>query len=149
MTASYGGAWKLPSAPNVDADVLVVDDDLAVRSTSAAILRVSGYSVAVAEDGDVALQFLGKRKARMILLDLRMPGRDGLSVLEALPTPQLVVLVSAYILDDITRARADVNVFTYLEKPIQPERLLNVVASALGHARWGPARVQGPSSPGE
>ena len=119
--------------PNVD--VLVVDDDDAVRSTCAAILRSSGYSVAVASDGDVALRFLENQAADLILLDLRMPRRDGLSVLQALTAPQLVVLVSAYSIDDALQARADAKVVTYLEKPVQPERLLETVATTLVRAR--------------
>src|ERR1700694_208084 len=117
-------------------DVLVVDDDEAIRSTSAAILRGSGYSVAVAEDGDAALSFLGQREVGVVLLDLRMPRRDGFSVLEELTAPQLVVLVSAYSVDEATRARADSKVVTYLEKPVQPERLVDTVATTLGRARF-------------
>ena len=112
-------------------DVLVVDDDGPVRSTWAEILRNSGYSVETAEDGDVALSFLGQHSAGMILLDLRMPRRDGLSVLQALTTPQVVVLVSAYSLDEAMRMRTDAKVVTYLEKPVPPRRLLETVAAAL------------------
>ena len=115
-----------------DVDVLVVDDDEAIRSTWAAILRTSGYSVAVANDGDVALRFLREQMVGMILLDVRMPRRDGLAVLEALTAPQLVVLASGQSLDPATRARTDAKVVTYLEKPVPPERLLEVVASTLG-----------------
>jgi CheY-like chemotaxis protein len=114
-----------------DVDVLVVDDDVAIRSTSAHILRDAGYSVAMAEDGDVALRHLEKGPVGMVLLDLRMPRRDGLSVLEAITAPQLVVLVSAYSLDEATRARVDAKVVTYLEKPVPPNRLLDTVATTL------------------
>ena len=78
-----------------------------------------------------------EHSAGMILLDLRMPRRDGLSVLEALTTPQVVVLVSAYSLDDATRVRTDAKVVTYLEKPIPPTRLLETVASALNRPPEG------------
>jgi CheY-like chemotaxis protein len=118
-------------------DVLVVDDDGPIRSTWAEILRSSGYSVETAEDGEVALSFLREHSAGMILLDLRMPRRDGLSVLEALTTPQVVVLVSAYSLDDATRLRTDAKVVTYLEKPIPPRRLLETVATALDRSSDG------------
>ena len=103
--------------------------------TWASILRGSGYSVDVAEDGDAALRFLDHHAVGVVLLDLRMPNRDGLSVLEALRSPQLVVLVSAYELDDAIRDQTDTKVVTYLEKPVMPEHLLNVVASTLAHAR--------------
>src|ERR1700722_1056887 len=117
------------SRPNHSVDVLVVDDDEAVRTTSAAILRQSGYTVAVASDGDVALRFLGNQAVGMVLLDIRMPRRDGLSVLQALTTPQLVVLATAHELDEATHARVDAKVVTCLQKPIPPQRLLDTVAS--------------------
>jgi len=119
-----------PPQPSVD--VLVVDDDAGLRSTWTEILRASGYTVAVAEDGEVALRLLDQRSVGMVLLDLRMPCRDGLSVLEALMDRQVVVLVSAFSLDEATRARVDAKVVTYLEKPVPPERLLGTVAMALG-----------------
>jgi DNA-binding NtrC family response regulator len=112
-------------------DVLVVDDDEAIRSTWAEILRASGYSVEVVDDGDVALDFLERRDAGLVLLDLRMPRLDGLSVLEALTTPQLVVLASGASLDEATMARVEAKVVTFLEKPVPPERLLDVVSATL------------------
>ena len=115
-----------------DVDILVVDDDGALRSTWAAILRGSGYRVAVAEDGDVALRVLGERAVGLVLLDLRMPRRDGLSVLGELRTPQLVVLVSAHALDDATRAEVDAKIVTFLEKPVPPNLLLETVSASLG-----------------
>lgn len=124
-------------------DVLVVDDDEAIRSTAAEILRGSGYSVAVASDGDVALRFLGQQSVGVVLLDLRMPRVDGLAVLEALTAPQLVVLVSAHSLDEVTRARVEGKVVTYLEKPVPPERLLQTVAWTLGRSEGSPPRNSG------
>jgi DNA-binding response OmpR family regulator len=112
-------------------DVLVVDDDEALRSSWAEILEKSGYSVAVAEDGDVALGVMETRDVGLVLLDLRMPRVDGLTVLESLVTPQLVVLVSAFSLDAATHARVDAKGVTYLEKPVSPHRLLSVVGSTL------------------
>ncbi len=120
-----------------DVDVLVVDDDEAIRKTWAEILRTSGYSVALAEDGDVALDLLKRQSVGMILLDLQMPRRDGLSVLEALTAPQLVVIASGHSLDEATRARTDAKVVTFLEKPVPPERMLEVVASTLGRSLMG------------
>ena len=127
-------------------DVLVVDDDRMLRSTWAEILRSSGYSVAVASDGDVALDILKQEAVGVVLLDLRMPRRDGLSVLEALTTPQLVVLVSAYSLDAAMQARVDAKVVTYLEKPVPPERLLHTVASTLGRSGVDSSQTIGDAS---
>ena len=115
-------------------DILVVDDDAGLRSTWSEILRGSGYTVAVAEDGEVALRVLDEQSVGMVLLDLRMPRRDGLSVLEALTAPQMVVLVSAHALDEATRVRVESKVVTFLEKPVPPERLLDTVGTTLGRS---------------
>jgi two-component system, NtrC family, nitrogen regulation response regulator NtrX len=131
MTLDNGATQQAVYTHGAGVDVLVVDDDEALRSTWDAILRDAGYSVAVAEDGDVALQLLGVLEVGVVLLDLRMPRRDGFSVLEALAAPQLVVLVSAEILDEATRAKVDAKVVTFLEKPVPPERLLATVAATL------------------
>jgi DNA-binding NtrC family response regulator len=133
MTWGNGSERRRAPSP-APVDVLVVDDDGALRSTCAQILRGAGYTVAVADDGDVALRLLEEMDVGMVLLDLRMPRRDGLSVLEALTAPQLVVLVTAYSLDEATRARVDSKVVTYLEKPVAPGRLLDTVAWTLKSA---------------
>lgn len=109
---------KSVNRPNLGVDVLVVDDDEAVRSTAAGLLRTSGYTVAVASDGDVALRLLEQQAVGVVLLDIRMPRRDGLSVLEEISPAQLVVLVSAHSLDEATRARVGAKFVTYLEKPV-------------------------------
>ncbi|MGO9956429.1 MAG: response regulator [Solirubrobacteraceae bacterium] len=88
----------------------------------------------VREDGEIALNVLGQQSVGMVLLDIRMPRRDGLSVLEALPAPQLVVLASGHALDEATLARAEAKIVTFLEKPVPPERLLDVVATTLGRS---------------
>jgi two-component system OmpR family response regulator len=131
MTIGNGVIEQSAYSLAVDVDVLVVDDDEALRWTWDAILRDAGYSVATAEDGDVALQLLEMLAVGVVLLDLRMPRRDGFSVLEALATPQLVVLVSAEILDQATRAKVDAKVVTYLEKPVPPEQMLATVTATL------------------
>ena len=131
------GARVLERPPEHAVDVLVVDDDGAIRFTWAEILRRSGYSVAVADDGEAALELLRRCAVGLVLLDIRMPGRDGLSVLAALTTPQLVVLVSAYSLEDAATVSTDARVVTYLEKPVPPGQLLETVAATLRRTRGG------------
>ena len=55
----------------VSADVLVVDDDADVRWTVVEILRSAGFTVAEAEDGEVALDLLNSGRYRMVLLDMQ------------------------------------------------------------------------------
>jgi CheY-like chemotaxis protein len=113
--------------------VLVVDDDQALRSSAAEILRSAGYEVEEAEDGEVALQKLAGQPPAVVVLDIRMPRRDGISVLDSLqppPPPPEVLLVSAYDLDRETRARLGEKVSRYMRKPVSPVSLLEAVSEA-------------------
>jgi two-component system, chemotaxis family, chemotaxis protein CheY len=111
-------------------NVLVVDDEEAVRTSVAAILRGVGYRVMEAEDGERALQMLDDHDVQVVVLDIRMPRLDGIGVLDALEEPPAVVLMSAHRLAAEERARVAPKVVSILEKPVPPRRLLDEVAVA-------------------
>ncbi|MGH7718953.1 MAG: response regulator, partial [Gemmatimonadaceae bacterium] len=69
---------------NGGATILVVDDDRAFRLSTAELLRQDGYDVFVAEDGIRAEAALSERRFDLMLLDVRMPGIDGISLVEVL-----------------------------------------------------------------
>lgn len=123
--------------------VLVVDDDLGMRSTTVEILGGEGYVVTEACDGNAALDRLVSDQPHVVLLDVRMPGRDGISVVETMdpsPPPPEVLLVSAYDIDPEVRRRLGSRVQRYLRKPVPPPRLLEEVSQAASRAG---ARPQG------
>lgn len=62
--------------------ILIIDDERAIRSTLKEILEFEGYTVDEAEDGAKGLQQLGKTKYDVVLCDIKMPGMDGIEVLE-------------------------------------------------------------------
>ena len=68
------------------ARVLVVDDETDMRLALTTILSRSGHSVSEGSDGEAALRFLSMEKVDIVLLDIRMPGIDGLQVLKHLVT---------------------------------------------------------------
>jgi len=123
-------AQSVPEQMN--ADVLVVDDDADVRWTVAEVLRSAGFSVAEAEDGEIALGLLNTHHYRMVLLDLRMPNRNGVSLIEAVADVPPVVVHSAYSLDAAERQRLGEKVVDYLHKPVSPQKLLKAVIAVLG-----------------
>jgi CheY-like chemotaxis protein len=114
------------------AQVLVVDDNDAIRSSVAELLSSAGYSVAEAFDGNSAIEMLRTTKVGTVVLDIRMPGGGGLAVLEALDDPPPVILMSAFTLDAEDHERVDAKIFVQLVKPFHPRRLLDAVASAIG-----------------
>lgn len=114
------------------ADVLVVDDDADVRWTVAEVLRSAGFSVAEAEDGEIARVMLSTGSYRMVLLDMRMPRRDGVSLIEAVGKVPPVIIHSAYSLDASDRERLGSKVVDYLHKPVSPQKLLRAIEAVLG-----------------
>jgi CheY-like chemotaxis protein len=117
--------------------VLVADDDDAVRSGVADILRVEGYVVTEADDGDTALGLLGTDHFDALVLDNRMPGRDALAVLAAAPDPPPAVIMSTRELEPGGGKDLAVRGIAFLRKPVLPEHLLDAVATAVGRTRRG------------
>jgi CheY-like chemotaxis protein len=113
------------------ADVLVVDDEEPVRTSVAEILRSAGYSVAEAVDGQDALEMLESGSVSVLLLDVRMPRRTGIEVLQALDSPPNVILMSAYRFEGEDRRSVGHKVFSHLTKPVAPRQLLHVVRAAI------------------
>jgi len=116
----------------VRADVLIVVDEADVRRSMSEVLQTSGFSVAEAEDGAVALGLLRENRYGTVLLDIRMPRLDGVSLIEALGDLPPVIVHSAFTLSAEERARLGVKVVEYLHKPVSPQQLLGAVRGALG-----------------
>ncbi len=130
----HGSPSREPEDANARA-VLVVDDEEAVRASVADVLRTVGYTVIEAADGEDALRLLTTMRFDAMVLDLKMPRRDGVSLLGSLTRPPPVVLLSAHDLDEQARRRVGTAIVTYLQKPVPPQRLLHAVAAAVGLQR--------------
>jgi CheY-like chemotaxis protein len=119
------------------ASVLVADDNAGVRESVCEILRSVGYEVTEADDGDAALERYNEQPSEVVVLDVRMPRLDGISVVENMvptPPPPAIVLVSAYDLDQEARTRLGTRIFRFLRKPVSPPDLLNAVSEAAAAA---------------
>jgi two-component system response regulator PrrA len=105
-----------PTSP----DVLVVDDDEDIRVSLDRGLRLSGFDVRTASDGEAALQAVGARIPDCIVLDVGLPGRDGVAVVEALrrdgvTVPVLMLSARTSVEDRVTGLAAGAD--DYLVKP--------------------------------
>ena len=130
-----GGDAREADPTREQAEVLVVDDDAAVRELLAKALTGAGYQVDVAVDGPSALVRLGERAYDLMITDLKMPGLDGLSVIrQARRTyPSLPVIVITGYSSEATAIEAiDLGVAGYLTKPFRVPRILAAAARALG-----------------
>jgi CheY-like chemotaxis protein len=113
------------------ADILVVDDEEPIRTSVAQILRSAGYKVAEAVDGQDALDMLKSGSVTVLLLDIRMPRRTGIEVLQALDSPPNVILMSAYRFEGEDKRSVGHKVFSHLMKPVAPRQLLDEVKAAI------------------
>jgi DNA-binding response OmpR family regulator len=121
----YGETLPQPS-------VLIVDDDRGLASMIAFVLRSYGFSVDVANSGEDGLSMLQVRGYDAVVLDLRMPGKDGRTVFRemrqgGIKTP--VLILSAF---DAQRARDELGAEAYLNKPFEPDTLAESLQRMLG-----------------
>jgi|SRR5271157_2092763 len=102
--------------------ILVVDDDDGICDTMADILGEMNYTVNTATDGYKALELVKTHEYAMTLMDLRMPGLDGLETLKRmrLVKPSMkVVMITAYAHDETMNELKKVGVEAILSKPIK------------------------------
>jgi DNA-binding NtrC family response regulator len=113
--------------------VLVVDDEPGMRDTLMAILELEGYRVSSASDGESAVTAVREGTFDVVVMDVRMPGRDGVSALQEIgkPPPQ-VILMTAYAQEDRLRAAVEAHAFAIVHKPFDTRRMLNLVEDASG-----------------
>lgn len=112
--------------------VLVVDDEPGMLETLTDILGGAGYAVTAVGDGDTALAEIRTGSYDVVLMDVRMPGRDGVSVLvESGAPPPPVILMTAYAVEERLREARAARVHAVVQKPFAPPYLLGLLASAV------------------
>ncbi|HYT92272.1 MAG TPA: response regulator [Gemmataceae bacterium] len=115
--------------------ILVVDDDVDTTRNLSDILTDLGYEVAVAHDGPAALELVRARPFDVALLDLKMPGMDGLELyrrMKALRAGTVAIIVSAFASDATREEALAAGAWQVLAKPVDFTRLLKLVDEALG-----------------
>ena len=112
--------------------VLLVDDEALVRSGLRLILQAAGDITIVAEarDGDEALAAVSRHRPDVLLMDVRMPGRDGLSTLRELQEradPAKVIMLTTFDIDDYVHEALRAGASGFLLKDTLPDDLLRAV----------------------
>ena len=112
--------------------VLVVEDDEAVSHMIAQILRAEGYESTAAAEGRSALAMLRSNPFDMVILDVMLPGMDGISILKSIrEEPALngvpVLMLSAKTDDATTWAGWRAGCDYYMTKPFDPDELLTIL----------------------
>ena len=113
--------------------LLIVDDDEKFLKTIAERLGLKDFDVTTASEGNQALKAAKKGKFDVALLDLKMPGMDGMEVLQSLKKKhkflEVIILTGFASIDSAVEA-TKLGAFGYLEKPYNFEKLLDVLKEA-------------------
>ncbi|MFM2067534.1 MAG: hypothetical protein RLZZ584_2443 [Pseudomonadota bacterium] len=119
--------------------ILIVDDEPVVRQAYGRILRNGHHVVDAASNGTDALRLMAAVPYDVVLLDLRMPGMDGLSVLRALrqgwPACEVIIITGQAALDT-AKASVALGAYDYLAKPVDPDEVVSATRGALLHKGW-------------
>jgi DNA-binding NtrC family response regulator len=110
--------------------VLIVDDETNMRRTLADILRDEGYEVTTAATGEEAVELCSRGNFGIVLMDVRMPGMDGVEAFRRIRRHQegvRVILMSAYGLEDLKQAALDEGAVAFLSKPLNLEQAVKLI----------------------
>ena len=115
--------------------VLVVDDDPGMRDTLVEILHAAGVEAHAVADGEAAITVLARHPYDVVIMDVRLPGRDGVSILQEIgDPPPAVILMTAYALEERLRAAVDAHAFALIQKPFAVPHLLHLIEEAASAA---------------
>jgi len=121
------------------AKVLVVDDDETVRRSYLRSLQTVRCDVETATNGEDALRVLASKSFDVVLLDLRMPGMDGMTVLKAArktaPDSEFVV-ITGYPTVETAKQAVQLGAYDYLVKPVGPAEVIKVTTDAFTQKTW-------------
>ncbi|MHA6720547.1 response regulator [Sphingomonas sp. RS6] len=136
---------QLAQALDYETRLLIVDDDPGIRELTAAFLSQHGYVVDTAEDGVSMRAALDAHDYALVVLDLMMPGEDGLSILRTMDRQAgPAVIFHSVLSEDIDRiVGLEMGADDYIAKPANPRELLARIRSVL--RRVGSAPVATPT----
>ncbi|MEV6303480.1 response regulator [Actinoplanes sp. NPDC051861] len=111
--------------------VLVVDDDEGVRELIAFLLNRAGYRAVTAADGLEAIDLLATTRPDLVVLDMVMPGLDGLSVCARIHSDTPVVMMSGRASKAEIASAFESGAVEYLDKPVHPGELVSLLRMLL------------------
>jgi two-component system nitrogen regulation response regulator NtrX len=114
--------------------ILIVDDEADIRSALEGVLEDEGYTTLLCGSGEDCLDTLRRKPVDVVLLDIWLPGADGLETLEsimAMSDPPEVIMISGHGSIDAAVRATKLGAFDFLEKPLSAERTLIVLKNAV------------------
>ncbi|MGA6952719.1 MAG: sigma-54 dependent transcriptional regulator, partial [Candidatus Sulfotelmatobacter sp.] len=131
--------------PGLAGAVLIIDDEAEIRESLQTLLEMEGFVVETADTGEAGLQRIGEQPFDLVLLDLALPGRDGMDILAEIHAqePRLpVIMITAYsTVENAVRAMQS-GAANFIKKPWDNEKLLADVRAAVGWRRAEEENIQ-------
>jgi DNA-binding NtrC family response regulator len=131
--------------PGLAGAVLIIDDEAEIRESLQTLLELEGFAVETAATGETGLQRIGEHPFDLILLDLTLPGRNGMEILaeiRAHETSLPVIMITAFgTVENAVRAMQG-GAANFVQKPWDNEKLLADVRAAIGWRRAEEENVQ-------
>lgn len=122
------------------APILIVDDEPIVRESLRDWLVDAGYEVQTAKTGEEGLEILENQEIGLVILDVRLPGKTGIRVLEEMKQmkPDVkAIVITAYASPQMQDEAMKLGALQYMTKPIAPDKLEKLVKKALSQASSG------------
>src|ERR1043166_5253140 len=118
--------------------ILVVDDDTGIQRAIQALLKGRGHEIFIAGSGEAGLEILERERPDIVLIDVWLPGMNGLETLQAIKTRQagtpIIVMTGSGTMDLAIEA-SKVGAFDYRLKPFDPTQMLQLIEKALDSVR--------------
>ena len=114
--------------------IMIVDDEPSIRTSLEGVLEDEGFKVICASDGQEALKTMEEEMPDLVLLDIWMPGIDGIETLErmrALHPGLQVIMISGHGTIETAVSATKLGAFDFIEKPLSLERTLVTIQNAL------------------
>jgi DNA-binding response OmpR family regulator len=127
--------------------ILIIEDEADIQNFICRVLELEGYQVFKASDGTTGMEIIRENTVSLVLLDLRLPGRDGWSVLQEIKsvpeTSTIPVVVLTAIAESLQRKRTlRMGATKYLIKPLSAHSLSKTIAGVLQHSGRHYANIQ-------
>ncbi|HEX4310301.1 MAG TPA: sigma-54 dependent transcriptional regulator [Acidobacteriaceae bacterium] len=125
--------------------ILIIDDEAAIRESLETLLSLEGYTVDTAENGELGLERIAEQPYDLVLLDLALPGRNGIEILGTLRERELnlpVIMITAFgTVDNVVDAIRG-GAQNFVQKPWDNEKLLADIRAAIARYRAEEENVQ-------
>ncbi len=119
-------------------NILIVDDEASIRHSLKDVLEDEGYSTSGAESGEVCLDTLRKHNFDVVLLDIWLPGIDGLETLQKIREMELapeVIMISGHGTIETAVRATKLGAYDFLEKPLSIDKTLILIKNAIDSKR--------------